>query len=507
MRRNQGERGQVVIMLLVAMGIFIFGAIGLAIDGAHLYAQRQLAQAAADAAAQAAIMSIFDHTYNGGKATDFPAAPLTSFTCAIGATSTPCVYAQRNGFGTANDTVVIDFPDSSVAPPGITLTFPDPVNLARATVTRTVDTTLMRLLGPTSSSVRAVGIAAITEVVAPVPILVTHPSYPESLKIQGTPNITVCGGPDQSIQVNSSSETAYSHVGNAQIDLSHAGPADLAGDCSSGTGANFGTFGGPASAIITGTVEAVDLGTTGEYRQPHSPIEDPLKDIPAPNRPTNPGTTSPLANGVSGCPAAPPKACTLYTPGYYPAGITVKNETAVFAPGIYYLDSGGFSNEANGLMLMGTGFPDANFDGHYTGQGMLVYNVGMDASVFDVGSNSNAGTAAMPLQGPPDLSYYKGILFWQNRAAPAPSLPKVHRFGGGGSVYVRGTIYITNTRQIMDATPAQYQTVLLQGTPGSSTTIRGMIIVSVLQLGGNGAITMQISPLDLYTIRQVALIK
>ena len=253
MRRNRGERGQVVIMMLVAMGIFIFAAIGLAIDGAHLYAQRQLAQAAADATAQAAIMSIFNHTNTNSpsKPTDFTATPLSSFTCAVGDARTPCVYAQRNSFGTANDTVVVDFPDSSAAP-GVTLSTSDPVNLARATVTRAVDTTLMRFLGPTSSSVRAVGIAAIAEVAAPVPILVTHPSYPESLKIQGTPNITVCGGPAQSIQVNSLNLTAYAPGGNAEIDLSHAGTADTLGDCTLGTGANFGTFGGPASATTTG---------------------------------------------------------------------------------------------------------------------------------------------------------------------------------------------------------------------------------------------------------------
>ena len=44
------------------MGIFLIGALGLAIDGGQMYAQRQMAQAAADAAAQAGIMSIFNGT-------------------------------------------------------------------------------------------------------------------------------------------------------------------------------------------------------------------------------------------------------------------------------------------------------------------------------------------------------------------------------------------------------------------------------------------------------------
>jgi len=38
---------------VVAMSILLIGALGLAIDGGQMYAHRQMAQAAADAAAQA----------------------------------------------------------------------------------------------------------------------------------------------------------------------------------------------------------------------------------------------------------------------------------------------------------------------------------------------------------------------------------------------------------------------------------------------------------------------
>src|SRR3954452_20532532 len=65
-RRRSGERGQAILLVVLGMSIFVLGAIGLAIDGSHLYAQRQMAQAAADAAAQAGIMSIFDGTNGTG---------------------------------------------------------------------------------------------------------------------------------------------------------------------------------------------------------------------------------------------------------------------------------------------------------------------------------------------------------------------------------------------------------------------------------------------------------
>src|SRR3989337_78726 len=101
MRQNKQERGQVVILALVALGLFIFGAIGLAIDGANLYLQRQMAQAAADAAAQAAMMSIFNGTNSSGSApfpTPASSTPVNSFPCTDYPGSTPCQYALKNGF-------------------------------------------------------------------------------------------------------------------------------------------------------------------------------------------------------------------------------------------------------------------------------------------------------------------------------------------------------------------------------------------------------------------------
>jgi Flp pilus assembly protein TadG len=109
------------------MGIFLLGALGLAIDGSHLYAHRQMAQAAADAAAQAGIMSIFDGT-NGAGAHAF--ATGSTITCASSDPKTPCYYAQTlNGFNGANDVVTVDFP--TAADVGVSLSSlsaSDPVN-------------------------------------------------------------------------------------------------------------------------------------------------------------------------------------------------------------------------------------------------------------------------------------------------------------------------------------------------------------------------------------------
>lgn len=148
---------------------------------------------------------------------------------------------------------------------------------------------------------------------------------------------------------------------------------------------------------------------------------------------------------------------------------------------------------------MATGFvadPD-------TGSGMVVYNAGTET--FDVGANSSAN-----LIGADSGSIYKGILFFENRNGPANTgigSSAEHRFGGGGSVTLKGTIYISNSLSVMNATPGQYQRVLLQGTPGSTTRIIGQIIVSALKMGGNAGIIMQLDPTATLNIRQVALVK
>jgi hypothetical protein len=488
-------------MVVLALGIFLLGAIALGIDGSRLYAERVLAQAAADAAAQAAMMSVFNGTNTTGAAA-FPATPGGSFPCPAGSPMTPCVYAQKNGFGTTADTVIIDFPlrTASVVPADVILSTTDETPLVRATVSRVVDTTLMRLLGSTSSTVKAIGIAAILDVVAPVPILVTHPSNDGSFSMNGNPTVTICGGPGRSIQVNSSSAISMVIKGGPTVDLSKAGPKDSkVSPCTTGTGADFGDLGGPAGP--SSGLPWMNLNPpVGQYIQPASVIHDPLYQVPAPSspQPLSPTrTTQPaIADGVDGCPSPSKKACALYQPGLYPSGIDLKNQTAVFAPGIYEMGSGnGFQSGANGHMVMCTNTATCPTTTN-TGSGMLVYNNG--GGPFNVGANGDVN-----LLGTPDTSVYKGILFFQDRAAATTQ----HKLGGGGDLKLTGTIYLTNTLASAISPVSPLQHLLLQGNPGNTTLIIGMIIVSELELGGNAEIIMRLDPDAHLHLRQVALVK
>jgi Flp pilus assembly protein TadG len=531
-----------MVLVLLAMSVFLMAAMGLAIDGSHLYAQRQLAQAAADAGAQAGIMSIFNGTNTSG-AHQFADVSGTVYSCASGDARTPCYYAQTlNGFNVAgSDTLTYTPNPAGVSVPNLSS---DPINLLQVSVTRNVPATLMKLLGWSTIPVTASATAAIVTVESPVPIIVTHPTLAGSFSISGTgstPKITICGGPHRSIQVNSSASSINAN-GNPVVDLSHAGPT--VGACN-GAGGEFANFGTPSAAGFVSSTPFVLLPGASSYVHA-SPIQDPLLGVTPPTAPANAHAPVPLADGAYGCPSPSVKACTLYFPGSYtttttPSTIDIQNSTAVFAPGIYYMNGAtvDFRTHANGYMQMATGLTDNSttssvtltagtlnsggvtsccgtnqgWDGTVANGGMLVYMTGPSSSGGDttgqiiVGANGSVsliGSASCPTAtcAASPVTGYDNILFFVDRNAAAQS----HTLDGGGGLILIGTIYAPETVATMTAHPTQYQTLNLQGNAGSSTNITGEIIASALSLGGTPGIVMTLSGLPLPT-RQVALVQ
>jgi hypothetical protein len=491
-RRHQ--KGQAVLLVVLALSLVLIAMLGLSMDGGLMYTNFQKAQAAADAAAQAGIMSIYNGT-NTGASNTFGGG---SFTCGLADTKTPCVYARMNGFGaTASDSVSVAFSGGTCSAPGVTLSS-DPVNLICVTVARTVNTSFIRILGQNTSTVSALGIAAISVAPSPIPIVVTHPTMSGSLSDGGSSNITIQGGPQRSIQVNSSSTTAAQV---SSVDLSAAGPA--------GTGGDFGVWGGPATKP-----GGINIGTTGHYIFPASPIQDPLASVSPPSVPAVAKASISVASGVDGCLSS---TCTLYYPGLYTADINVKGETALFSPGIYYLNGANFTGAANGLVEMATGLTDGS-TGTNTGwtENMLVYltGPGNPAATGTLSFGANFGKKGSSfLIGSPNASAYEGILFFVDRNAAA----NAHNLGGGGSLTLGhtlasgtpegGTFYATNSLATMTANSSHYQSISLGGGSGSSTLIYGEIITGAISLGGNSSITMVLNPVKVNSVRQVALVQ
>jgi Flp pilus assembly protein TadG len=457
-------------MVVLALGIFLLGAIGLGIDGSRLYAERQMAQSAADAAAQAAMMSVFDGTNTtatGGAA--FVATAGSNFPCLAGSFKTPCVYAQRNSFGTPKDIVVIDFPDSSVVP-GVNLWIPpDPTmpNLARATVTRRVDTTLMQLLGSYFTDVTAIGVAAIVSYDLTPPILVLDPTVANALDMQGTPDIRITGGGASSIQVNSDNSSAFQCGGTPLLSV----PGTV------------GVWGGPGTLPCKNSITG-----GGAYLNPSSPRRDFLADVAAPSDPGAPldtCSTGTVKKGPPPCPSGPTYGCkvancTLYYPGHY-SSINI-NEDVLFMPGRYYITSGNFAFASNATAGMATCSAPGD---PLTGCGMVVSFAG-DGQQVTVDTNAGKKFPYIDLVGDTLGTYGHSVIFSRHTGSSG--------FGGGGTMTVTGTIYLPN------------QQVNLGGNGGGNTTVIGNILVDTLSLSGGGIIKMTLDPKKI-PMRQVALVR
>ncbi len=525
--RGDRRHGQTSLILLLAAGTFLLGGVGLAIESGILFLQRQMAQAAADAAAEAAIMSAFNGTNTATYGNAFGAS---AFDCGIGTSDlrTPCVYARYHSFGlTADDTVSVDFPTSV---PGVTLSDDDDPAAIGVTVSRTVDVAFMRFVGGMPATVRARAVAVITDVFSPVPIIILHPTFgpgvgggnnsDAAFEKAGDNTVTICGGPTKSIQVNTNHETqAVRHSGNGVVDLSRAGPENFVNiDSCDGAGADFGQFGGPNPYFGGGNLL---LGSDGDFVQPASPIEDPLRDVvqPAPFGAVNPATV-PIDGSDARCPLAPGQSCRLYSPGIYTNGIEVKNEFAIFRPGAYFTTDRGFQLVAGSAAHMDSSCDlDPLYSAADYGCGMMVINSGNNSNqdVFFFGSNSGtyppdgpysytypdgSGCTGNCFLGTEETGAYKGILFWENRSSGY----KQHQLNGGGGLTLRGTVYLTS--QVVagnSASESNYQWLWLGGNSGSSTRVIGMILVDRLRLGGTSDIVMTLNPNASLNIRQVAL--
>ena len=503
--KSNPEKGQAILLVLVAMGLFLFGALALALDISQWFAHQQMAQVAADAAAQAAMLSIFqgvnDATTN--PTTYFPTS--APFPCSAYPNSTPCKYVAMNGFG--NDTVTVSFPACIPSANAGCASFTP--NEVQVNITRSVRNSFIRMIGgPAANSISATGIAACLTVDAPIPLLIIHPTMGGSLVGDSNTTIFIKGGPSKSIQVNSSDPQA---VGlNNKFPLVNLTQAYL------GTGADFGAFGGPSSEPGT-----FNLGT-GQYVQPASPVPDPLclSGVPAtcnvapPIRSALSAAPSPIVitprnsvDPVYGCPTAATlgaqvKNCLVYSPGIYSATINPGQDMAIFQPGIYWMDNGvGFGSSSHGGLMTcsGTGcITDA-----VTQTGMLVYNSG--GGYFSI-----TGSSSVTLLGTPETSIYKGILFFQDRASPptGSGASSQHQLGGGGTLELQGTIYITNTTSTIlgSAGHTHFQQVNYHGGPCSNTFLLGMIIVDALSLAGGGCVNMTLETASYLKVEQVALV-
>ena len=329
------------------------------------------------------------------------------------------------GSTSLGNNVYVDFPARGTPPPGVTAppAALAATPFLRVTITNNIPTFFAGMLkGLSTQSVKAYAVCGLQVATAPIPIIVLHPDNAASLGIKGgggVANVAIVGGPKQSIEVNSCSSSGNSSApcgtsdaaslgGNAKIDLCQAGPSFCGG--------NMGVFGAeaePGGFNTTCGTNALCTGgggtqSTPQWNSPQAPISDPFAQTAAPSQPSaattpyfpsdlcGPKDTGCTVNSadstgkadcsstiiaagncfvdykVHECPDSTAPAlgtapsnkggCQLYTPGYYPSGITVKNGVAVFDPGLYWVDTDAKGN--GGLTLQANSFVRPSF---YTG--------------------------------------------------------------------------------------------------------------------------------------------
>jgi len=553
----RGQHGQTTLVIVLALSVFLFGFIALAVDFSNLWFHRQTAQTAADAACEAGAMDVLlsaqgypVDTTNAGF------TPGSGFNCSTAVTSpnkspSPCVYASLNGYAGGglltspnreSNEVAVSFPGTipnvTVPPAAIA-----PVPFLQVDVTDRVRVFFSAMFtGNRTQDVRASARCGLQLAKAPIPIIVLHPTKSASFNITGNPLIHIYGGPKQSIQVNSESTTAVQYPwGNSLVDLSQGG-SNLPP-----SGSDFGTFGGPVLPPCTPNCSNLNLGTTGTWLYQSPPISDPFAGIPVPT--TAGMTTNPTPDtGVTYAPApatattdpycpvptGSSATCKRYYPGNYPDGITITNENALFAPGVYYLGSGtctGTGSSKCDLTLGSNSLarPSAFTNGNTTGGTMFYFS---GHSTLQLGSNSGGGNfpgsvtptpfpnsdVQCPSGAPPvpaitdvlagnvflgpctgtygdPLAQYRGMLFFHDRTVATDNV-----LNGGGGILVAGNLYFHQN--------TSFGTTLgLWGGSCSNTRILGDIIVDELDMQGNSCINMQLNPNAAYNILKVALLQ
>jgi hypothetical protein len=400
------ENGQAATFLLLVLGIFLLGGIGLAVDLANMWFHRQSAQNAADAACTAAAMDLVNNANGATNSGGF--TPGTAFNCSINSTAAPCQYAAFNGYtattgglqtNSPSVDTAISFPSSvsgvqscSASPAPSVCAQAGFTTFVRATVTdRTQSFFIGMLSGGTTMNVPATATCGAVLSTAPIPILVLDPRNETSLDNNGNFTIQIVGGPQRSIQVNAVSSSAVNVSGNSGVfNLSQGGP--FSPPATHGSGSDFG---------VTGTESATNYngGTTGNWIDPTAPISDPFATLqypttvpPAPVRPSDltaaqcASIPCAVPSGTHGCQVTGTNGdtnCLLYTAGHYTTTITSFRQTLIFDPGVYYMD-GDLVADQQSCLRPATGVGDGSGGTMFYFNGAKTVNVSANAGTWGI---------------------------------------------------------------------------------------------------------------------------
>lgn len=374
------DRGQAIVLISIVLGVLILG-IGIAVDVGQLYVARRAAQTAADSAAWAGAVVV----YNAGAAGFSVATATSARTAAI-------ADAALNSYTIVASDVLI--PPTS-----------GPANGDQGFVEVNITTSVSTFFFPGPRTVKVRGVAGSSRTGLGEALHITSPTLANAVNLIGTGSMFLTGG---SVFVRSN------HASSINI----ASPTGGFG-ITTPVGSPTRTRGG----IATGdSVKITPAATTGA-----ADIVDPLANLPVP---TSTGCTP--ATPLVACTAFPGpntyNANTTINPGIYTTGITVTGGTVTMNAGTYILRGGGLTVSGGSLTVAANA-------------GVLIYNAN---STFPVaggscGAISFTTTGSITLR-PRTTGSFAGLTIFQDLVCTNRMI-----WGGSGAGSTRsftGTVYM-----------------------------------------------------------------
>jgi hypothetical protein len=413
-----------VVVAVSLIGLLSF--VALTLDGGQLMDQRRQVQCTCDAAALAGAGNIYSNWFTSGVAFQGLDPNGTAKAAAL-------ATASANGFtdGVNGCSVTVNIPPLSGPFTGV----PTHVEVI---ISSSQQQYFSQVFGSTSVPFGARAVARGRRGGLANAILVLDPVGKGSLNTGGNGTISVTGAP---VQVDSN---------NAAAMISNGGAAMSA--------QQFLVTGNPGwNAIGGGTF-------TGPIVPNSPPIPDPLATLPYPDPSLLP------VESQKGVQVAGNQVVNLQ-PGVYEGGIKATGGTLNLAPGIYYMQGGGFqiSGQAN-----------------LSGAGVMIFNQpNLNSDVISISGSGNISLSPM-MTGP-----WQGVLLFQNRSATST----VSVTGSAGaSMTITGTFYAAGAN-------------LAVAGNGTQQTIGSQYISYDLSLTGNGTYFCSWTPDLTPGIRQLILVE
>jgi hypothetical protein len=395
-----------VVVLIAVCLVVILAMAAISLDGGTLLAERQRAQATADAAASAAAADLFyNYWFNQG-------ADLRGT-----AKASALATAAANGYANdgINTTVTVNIPPKSGD-------YVDRTGYAEVLVQFNFQRGFSNIFARGSIPVRGRAVARGATAAFEAGIICLDPTLKGALNSQGGGKVTV--------------------VNAAVIDDSNHGSAAIAG--------GGGTLTAPVFRITGDYTTAGGGSFSGTIRTHVPPTPDPLASLPPPDPNTLTLRSNKKINLQSGT--------NYFEPGIYRGGIQATSSASiVMAPGIYYMDGGGFQFTSSGSL---------------TANGIMIYNA--------PNNNSDAVTinGSGPLRlSPPTSGIYQGMTVFVDRTKDVP----VNVQGNGSDTVIAGTFY--------DAGGL----ISLAGN-GGVTNMESQFICRAMNISGNGDINISWNP-------------